>query len=390
MSSSVRMKDLFLLDPAIAFLNHGSFGATPKPVFDTYVEWTRKAEREPVAFYMTDKYDHLAAARAVLGDFVGAAADDLVYIENATTGVNIVAKSLSFAPDDEIVGTNHIYGACDKTFQFVCDKTGAKQVIVDIPMPCSDADMIERIWDVVTPKTKLIFLSHITSPTALILPVAEICRRARRAGILTLIDGAHVPGQLDLDVTALDCDFYTGNCHKWLNSPKSAAFLYVKPEHQERIEPLVTSWGWQGDVAGTGSPFLERLQLLGTRSQAAFLSVPRAIQFQQEHDWSKVQESCHKLVTRWLDGMQHLTGMPSLYAEAPQYRQLAAAQLPDSVTDVQAFKRRLYEQYHVQMPGIEWNGKNLLRVSVQGYNDVNDIDRALDAIAALLQNEAEL
>ncbi len=378
------MKSLFMLDPTVTFLNHGSFGATPKAVFDTFMEWERKAELEPVAFHAGSKYTHLAEARAALGAFVGAPANDLVYVENATTGVNIVAKSLPFQPGDEIVETNHIYGACDKTFQAVCEKTGAKQVVVDIPMPCSDAEMVERIWSGVTDKTKLIFLSHLTSPTALKLPVEEICRRARAAGIMTLIDGAHVPGQLDLDVVALDADFYTGNCHKWLNSPKSAAFLYVRPEHQTLIEPVVTSWGWREDHTGTGSQFLERLQLLGTRGQSAFLSVPRAIQFQQEHDWATVRQRCHSLVNVWLEGMAKITGQPSMYAHEGQYGQLAAALLPPSVTDVAAFKARLYDEYRVQMPGIAWNGHKMLRVSVQGYNDSADIEKSLDAIAKLL------
>ena len=379
------MKDLFLLDSTITFLNHGSFGATPKAVFDVFQEWQRKVELEPVEFFMWQMYDYLAEARTVLGEFVGVPANDVAFVENATTGVNIVARSLPFEAGDEIVETNHIYGACDKTFKFICDKTGAKQVVVDIPMPCEDDEMVELIWSAVTPKTKLIFLSHLTSPTALKLPVEEICKRAREAGIWTLIDGAHVLGQIDLDIKAIGADFYTGNCHKWLNSPKHAGFLYVRPELQNMIESLVISWGFDEDHNKVGSQFLSRLQLQGTRSQAAYLSVPASIEFQRKHDWATVRECCHELVKQWLDGMARITGQPSLYVHEGQYKQFAAALLPDSVADVAAFKARLYDEHRVQMPGIVWNGKQMLRVSVQGYNDSADIERALFAIGDMLR-----
>ncbi|HFC12140.1 MAG TPA: aminotransferase class V-fold PLP-dependent enzyme [Anaerolineae bacterium] len=367
----------------MTFLNHGSFGATPKPVFEVYQAWQRKVELEPVQFFMWEMYVHLAEARGVLGEFVGVSAENLAFVENATTGVNIVARSLPLQAGDEIIGTNHIYGACDKTLAYICRKTGAKQLIVDIPLPCSSDEITERIWSAVTPQTKLIFLSHITSPTALRLPVEEICRRAREAGIWTLIDGAHVPGQLDLDLTAMDCDFYSANCHKWLNSPKHAGFLYVRPDLQSLIEPLVISWGFDGDRSGTGSQFLERLQLQGTRSQAAYLSVPRAIEFLQEHDWDTVRVRCHDLVNQWLAGMAKITGLPSLYADEAQYGQFATALLPD-VGDLPAFQKRLFDDHRVEMPCIEWNGNKMMRVSVQGYNDSADIEKSLTALAQML------
>ena len=384
------MKELFLLDPDVTFLNHGSFGATPKAVMDVYQEWLLLAEKEPVVFFGSAMYGYLAEARAALGAYVGVAADDIAYVPNATTGVNIVARSLLLQPDDEIIETNHVYGACDKTFQFVCGQTGAQRVMVDIPMPSSDEEMVEAIWAAVTPRTKLIFLSHMTSPTALTIPVAEICRRAREAGILTLIDGAHVPGQLDLDIGALGSDFYTGNCHKWLNSPKHAGFLHVRPEHQAMIEPVVTSWGWtppgeaSTEHATTGSQFLDRLQLQGTREQAAYLSVPAAIEFQREHDWSLVRARCHELVNMWMAGMAKLTGLPSLYTHEGQYGQFGAVELPQSVGDVRAFKQQMYDEFRVQMPILQWGDKKMARISVQGYNDSADIETALEAFSALL------
>jgi isopenicillin-N epimerase len=208
------MKDLFLLQPEMVFLNHGSFGACPAPVFAVYQEWQRALEAQPVEFLGRQGTALLATARAALAAYVGAEADDLVFVPNATTGVNIVARSLRLAPGDEVLATNLEYGAVDRTWQFLCRRAGASYVRQPIPLPVETAaEVIEALWQGVTPRTRVICVSHITSITALILPVAEICRRARQAGILTVIDGAHAPGQIPLDLAAIDADFYTGNCH---------------------------------------------------------------------------------------------------------------------------------------------------------------------------------
>ena len=234
------LKRHFLLDPTVTFLNHGSFGATPKPVFAAYQDWQRRLERQPVLFLGREIDGLLRQSRQALGEYLDAAADDLVYIPNATHGVNIVARSLALQPGDEILTTDHEYGACDYTWEFVCKKTGATYIHQPIPLPVqSEDEIIEQFWQGVTLRTKVIYLSHITSPTALRLPVEQICQRARQAGIWTLVDGAHAPGQIPLDLKAVGADFYTGNCHKWLLSPKGAAFLYARREAQPLIEPLI-------------------------------------------------------------------------------------------------------------------------------------------------------
>src|SRR5215211_4250221 len=231
------LKDYFLLDPTIIFLNHGSYGATPKPVFEAYQKWQRRLERQPVLFLARDLPGLLHESRAALGEYLSADADDLVYIPNATHGVNILAHSLQLKPGDEILTSDHEYGACDYTWDFICGKTGARYIHQPIPLPVySEEEIIAQFWQGVTPRTKVIYLSHITSSTALRLPIKEICSRARAAGIMTIIDAAHSPGQITVDLKALDADMVFGNAHKWLLNAKGSAFLYVRRELQDLIE----------------------------------------------------------------------------------------------------------------------------------------------------------
>jgi isopenicillin-N epimerase len=197
------IKDLFLLDPLVIFLNHGSFGACPRPVFESYQDWQRRLERQPVHFLGVELDDYLFKARQVLAEFFHTSVDDLVYVPNATFGVNIVAQSLDLNPGDEILSTDQEYGACDLTWKFVCQRSGAAYRQQPIALPVkSSQEIVHQLWQGVTPHTRVIFLSHITSPTALTLPVRLICERARAAGILTVIDGAHAPGQIDLSHSA--------------------------------------------------------------------------------------------------------------------------------------------------------------------------------------------
>ncbi|MCA9998356.1 MAG: aminotransferase class V-fold PLP-dependent enzyme [Anaerolineales bacterium] len=216
MDTTNTFRNLFLLDPDVVFLNHGSFGATPRPVFDVYQAWQRQIEYQPVKFIGRELTGYLQTARHTLGNYLHAHGDDLVYIPNATFGVNIVARALLLTAEDEVLTTDHEYGACDRVWRFVSQKKGFHYVRQPIPLPVtSPEEIVEQLWQGVTPRTKVIYLSHITSATALRLPVEAICQRAREAGILTLVDGAHAPGQIPLDLTAMGADFYTGNCHKW-------------------------------------------------------------------------------------------------------------------------------------------------------------------------------
>ena len=209
------LRDQFLLCPGGIFLNHGSFGACPRPVFEAYQAWQEELERDPSGFF-AHRAELMRDARAALGAYVGADADDLVFVSNATTGINVVARSLDLAPGDEVLSTDHEYGALDRTWQFISRRRRARYVRQPVPLPVtSGAQVVEAVWAGVTDRTRALFLSHVTSSTAIILPVAPLVRRARQAGIITIVDGAHAPGQIPLDLDGLGVDFYVGNCHKW-------------------------------------------------------------------------------------------------------------------------------------------------------------------------------
>jgi isopenicillin-N epimerase len=388
--SGTVMRDLFLLDPEIVFLNHGSFGACPRPVFEQYQRWQRELERRPVEFLGRRSADLLAWSRGCLAALLGTGPDDLVYISNTTTGVNTVARSLALRAGDEVLTTDHEYGACDNVWEWACRRAGARYVKQPLPLPLPAAkEVVEIIWAGVTPGTRVLYLSHITSTTALILPVAELCRRAREAGILAVIDGAHVPGQLPLDLAALDADVYIGNCHKWLCAPKGAALLHVRPEHQLDLDAAVISWGYSGQVSGHTSfdgylgstPFVRRHQWQGTRDIAAFLTVPAAIDFQREHGWENVRRRCHALALETRDRICALTGLEPI-CDDDAFAQMVAVPIPRC--DPEALKAALYDRFRIEVPVTVHGERHLLRVSFQGYNDAADAEALVQALRSLL------
>lgn len=381
------LKQHFLLDPDIHFLNHGSFGACPAPVFDSYQKWQRRLENQPVLFLGREHDQLLKESRAVLGAYLNVDGDDLVYVPNATHGVNVVARSLDLQPGDEVLSTDHEYGACDYTWQFVCAKTGAKYIRQPIDLPVVSAGkVVEQVWSGVTPRTRVIYLSHITSPTALRLPVEEICRLARQQGILTIVDGAHAPGQIDLDLADVGADFYTGNCHKWMLAPKGAAFLHARREVQSLVSPLVVSWGYGGNDGqpGTGSRFIDILQWTGTKDPSAALTVPDAIEFMSQHSWDDVRRNCRQLLRQAVERVCNLTGMAPVCPLASDfYSQMAVAPLPAGI-DLAVLKSRLYDEHRVEIPLVQWQGRNFARISVQAYNTQEDIDALVGGLAKLL------
>ena len=378
-------KEYFLLDPEVVFLNHGSYGATPKPVFEEYQSWQRRLERQPVLFLGREFNDLMQAARGALGEYLNADADDLVYIPNATHGANIAARSLDLNAGDEILTTDHEYGACDYTWEFVCEETGARYVRQSIPLPVhGEEEIAEQFWMGVTPRTKAIYLSHITSTTALRLPVEAICRRAREAGILSIVDAAHSPGQIPVDLQALGADIAFGNCHKWMMAPKGAAFLYVRREVQNIINPMVVSWGMHPtpEIA-SGSRFVDILQWTGTKDPAAALAVPAAIQFMEDYNWDTVRYECHHLLRRAIEKICDLTGLPPVYPlDSDFYSQMGIAPLPPS--DLTMLKSRLYDEHRIEVPLTKWQERQFIRISVQGYNTQSDVDALVRALHTLL------
>jgi len=378
------LREQFLLDPDVVFLNHGSYGACPRPVFERYQAWQRELERQPVEFLGRRVRDLLAGARVPLGELLGVGADDLVYVSNVTTALNIVARSLPLQPGDEILTTDHEYGALERTWTFVAERRQARLVVRRLPVPLGDpSEVVEAVWGGVTPRTRVLFLSHITSPTAVTLPIEPLIARARAAGIWTVIDGAHAPGQIDVNLTQLDADFYGGNCHKWMAAPKGAGFLYVKPEQQRLIEPVVVSWGWRPIEPGP-STYIDALERQATHDPSAYLSVPDAIAFQRDHNWPRVRQECHALVRLARERMAELTGTPPLVDDDPRwFAQMASMPLP-AACNAEVLKQRLYDEYRVEIPAMRWGDVPCLRVSVQGYNTRADIERLVSAVGALL------
>jgi isopenicillin-N epimerase len=377
-----KLRKHFLLDRSVTFLNHGSFGATPKPVFKEYQRWQRELENQPVEFLGRRFAGLMAESRVALGEYLGAQANNLIYTQNVTISLNIVARSLDLGVGDEVLTSDHEYGAMDRTWHFLSKERGFAYINQRASLTSKEA-FIDSFWSGVTPRTRVIFLSHITSPTALIFPVEEIIKRARAAGIITIIDGAHVAGQLPLHLDSLGADFYGGNLHKWLCAPKGAGFLYARPEVQRMLKPLVVSWGYESETP-SGSNFVDYHEWWGTRDISAFLSVPVAIKFQKEHDWDKVRIACHELVKDAQKRICDLTSLAPLHSSAEDwFAQVATAPLP-SDTDLAVLKSRLYDEYRVEIPLVAWNDKKLIRISIQGYNTKKDVDRLLFALSKLL------
>jgi len=383
------LKDYFLLDQDVTFLNHGSFGATPKPVLEAYQDWQRRLERQPVLFLGREYDSLLLESRQALGEYLNADAAELVYIPNATHGANIIARSLKLQTGDAILTTDHEYGACDYTWEFVCKQTGAKYVHQHIPLPVSANDEImEQFLSGVTPRTKAVYLSHITSPTALCLPVAEICRRAHEKGLLTIVDVAHSPGQMRVDLKQLGADVAFGNCHKWMLAPKGAAFLYVRHEIQDLIEPLIVSWGSHPTPeTTTGSRYIDLLQWTGTKDPTAALTVPAAIQFMREHNWDEVRCQSHELLRQAIGRVCDLTSLPPVYPlDSDFFHQMGVAPLPPC--DPLLLKKRLYDEYKIEVPLTQWQGRQFVRISIQGYNTQDDVDKFMSALENLLPQTA--
>ena len=391
MSSNLAQQ--FLLDPDVVFLNHGSFGACPRPVFEDYQRWQLQLERQPVAFLDSKRglKTNLAASREALAKELGTAPDNLAQVSNATTGLNVVIQSLPLAPGDEILTTNHEYGALQKTWAYMERKTGAKVVVVDVSPPLLSAKQFhDTIMAGLTDRTKVLFLSHIPSSTALLFPIESLVAEARKRGIWSVIDGAHTPGHIPLDLDALGADFYSGNCHKWLMSPKGSGFVYCRPEWQAMLDPLVISHGWTVDnkEPGVGGPFgnsafVDEIEMQGTRDPSAWLAVPAAIEFRNKNDWWKVAAECSRLAQETAARLGELTGLPPL--SSPEFCAPQMVAMPIPPCDTLALKQELLNKFGIEIPVHQWQDHYIVRLSVQGYNTRAQMDVLIGALTDLLQ-----
>lgn len=379
------LKSQFLLNPEITFLNFGSFGACPKPIFEDYIQWQYLLEREPVQFIAVEGAKYLAESRKALAAFIHCDADDIVLVTNPSYAVNMVAKSFPLAEGDEILATNIEYGACDKTWNYYCKKAGAKYRKHPVKLPLSSKEeMVEDFFKEVNERTKLIFISHLTSSTALILPVEEICAKAKQLGILTFVDGAHAPGQLPLNLTNLDADFYTGACHKWMMTPKGCSFLYVRKSLQSTIDPLIVSWGYESAVP-SHSKFLDYHQMNGTRDFSAMLTLPKAIAFMQEHNWSEVARNCRAIVQENAPRFCELLQAEPLSTVSDAFvGQLYSTRL--RTTEPEKVQRMLFEKYQIEIPITRVENDFFIRYSINAFNTQDDLNTLHAALKEMIRD----
>ena len=378
------------LDPDIAFLNHGSFGACPAPVLAEQARLRAQLEREPVRFFVHELLPLLDAARAEVAAFVGVDAEEFAFVRNATVGVNAVLRSLDLAGGDELLTTDHAYNACRNVLDHVAARTGARVVTASLPFPVSGPDeVVHAVMSAVTPRTRLALLDHVTSPTGLILPIAALVEELAGRGIDTLVDGAHAPGMLPLEVRALGAAYYAGNFHKWVCAPKGAGMLCVRRDRQADLHPAVISHGYNS--RRPRSRFHEEFDWTGTDDPTPWLCVPTALEFMAglvPGGWPEVRARNHALV---IAGRRLLCEALEEPPPAPDQMigSLASVKLPDgasapvtSALYAEPLQLALVDRHHIEVPIPPWPAPphRLIRISAQLYNDISQYERLATAL----------
>ncbi len=371
-------KNLWSLDPKVTFLNHGSFGACPIPVLSFQQQLRSQLEQEPLRFFTREWEPLLDAAKSKLAAFVGADVEDLVFVPNATTGVNAVLRSLIFHPGDEILTTNHEYNACRNALDFIASRTGAQVIVAEIPFPLdSPQQIVEAVIERVSPQTRLALLDHISSQTALIFPLQQLVQQLQARGVETLVDGAHAPGMLPLNLPEIGATYYTGNCHKWLCAPKGAAFLYVQRDKQPEIRPLTISHGANSPRTDK-SRFQLEFDWMGTDDPTAYMCVPEAIAFLGSllpGGWDELRQRNHQLA---LQARQLLCETLEVLPPCPEEMigSMAVLPIPNALSNRNflAIRDELFDRFNIQVQIVPWQEtpKLLVRISAQIYNRIEE------------------
>ncbi len=379
------IRSQWLLEKDITFLNHGSFGACPKKVLEVQRGFQEQMEREPVRFMKREFPAELAKNIAKLSNLVGARPEHLVLVENATMGINAVLRSLmpSFEQGDELLTTSHVYGAVGKTLKYVSDCSGATVVQADVPFPINNAEqIIEALRVKITPKTRLALFDHITSPSGIVFPIKELIAIFKEKGIPVIIDGAHAPGLVDLDLENLGADYYTGNCHKWLFAPKGAAFLWVAPENRSKIHPTVISQDYEAS-------FQEEFAWTGTRDFTPWLSIGAAIDFLNEIG---IERSRNYIKPLLIDARKIITQAMNVEYAAPieMLETMVAFPLPGnpkaSLKYIDTLHDIIFDEYNIEVPILQVNGHCYLRISVNIYNELSDYQKLADVLPIIFKN----
>jgi len=385
----------WMLDPRIVMLNHGSFGACPRVVLQRQQELRERIEAEPVRFFMREMESLLDASREALARLVGAAADDLVFVRNATSGVNGVLRSLSFRPGDEILMTDHEYNACANAVRFVAQRSGARVVVAPLPVPVgSPEEIVERIMEHVTARTRLAVLDHITSPTAVVMPIEQLVARLDAVGVDVLVDGAHGPGMVRLELERLGAAYYTGNCHKWLCTPKGAAFLYVRRDRQQDVHPAVISHGLNSSRPGH-TQLQNEFDWTGTDDPTPWLCVGEAIRFLESFDGGieGVMRANRDLARRAREILCSRLDVEPV-CPADMLGSMAAVRLGNEKNapspsqngpgfEIHPLQTELFERFGVEVPVFYWPAppRLILRVSAQRYNSPAQYEYLVEVLA---------
>lgn len=369
------------LDPAVAFLNHGSFGACPREVLEAQSAWRARLERQPVAFLEREIDGLLAEAADQAAGWLGADPEGFAFVPNATTGVNTVLRHLALAPGDEVLMTDHAYPAVENTVRSICARAGATAVVhpIELPLP-GDAEIVEGLLARVGPRTRLVVVEEVTSQTAAILPVGAIVAGCRARGVPTLVDAAHGPGMLPTDVRALGADFWTCNFHKWVCAPKGAGGLVVAPEHRERLRPLVISQPWL-------TTFRDAFAWTGTADPTAYLSVPAAIAFLEGLGLEALRARNHELALAARDLVGGSIGTRPLVPD-DRCGWMTVVPLPEgaggSREEARILHEAIYARAQVEVPIVAWKGLGLVRLSAHAYNRLADYRRLAEILPAVL------
>ena len=388
----MNLKNQFLLDNKVTFLNHGSFGACPKKIFNEYQSWQKKLENQPVKFLdqFRDFGPNMTNVREALSKKINCNVNNLVPVVNATTGLNAIIKSLHFKKGDEVIMSNHEYGALEKTWQFIKTKYKIKITIAKVSLPItSEEKFIKDFVKKFTSKTKILFLSHITSPTALLFPIKKLVKIAKQHKIITIIDGAHAPEHIDLNLKNLNADFYSGNCHKWMMSPKGAAFMWSSSKYKNHLDPLIVSHGWnkknnsinQKGALGN-SRFIDMFEYNGTKDPAAWLSVPASIKYINDKKNTKLFITQSKVLYNFVLKLSKTFKMPLLGDRKFLPPLMISVPIP-KVKEIE-FQRKLYKNYKIEIPIIPWENKSFARISYQLYNSIKDLEKLEYALKKLL------
>jgi isopenicillin-N epimerase len=385
-------RSFWTLDPEVAFLNHGSYGACAIPVLEAQARWRVRMEREPVRFFKRDFEGLLDGAREAVARFVNADPEGLAFVANATTGVNAVLGSLDLGPGDEVVTTDHVYPACRNALDHVAGRRRVRVVVAPVPFPLAGpGDVEDAVLRAVGPRTRLALLDHVTSPTGLVFPIERLVRRLAERGVDALVDGAHAPGMLALDLRSLGAAYYTGNLHKWVAAPKGSAFLHVRADRREGVRPPVISHGWASPRTDR-SRFLLEFGWTGTDDPSAWLATPDAIAFLGgllPGGWTALRERNRALL---LEGRRTLLAALGVPPPAPESMLgfLASVPLPDGAPDApetafgDPLQTALVERHRIQVPVVAWPEapRRLVRISAHAYNEPAEYERLAAALTA--------